>query len=457
MTLTPREGVATGELLHLTLRADALVGDDVTVPRQSFAPLEAHARRTRTEPARGGRQTHVFELDLLALEPGTHTLPAVTLRVVTADGIVGSVRSAPIPFRVRSVLGNEPNAQPKPATQPVVVMQDDYTLAWALGALAVILLTALFTWLVARWWARRAKAALPPPPPRPAWERALERLDAVRRDARQLLAEGRERELVDRIADALREYLGGRFGFDGLESTTDEILARLRTADVRGVSREEIASLLGDADLVKFAKAVPDEARCEAILAAAYHVVRATSGVHGGGAVSVPAGPAGAAPASAAGAWPTSADAAGRATPGAADARPVTAPGAAPEEPTAEATELPDGSLALVFRARSATSLSGALERGVREAIAARTADLGFSGTVRVALGPELPDDATSREAIVAALARLAGALRETRTARGMRVEVRVEHAHEAPTESDVPVRRSVYEMPTRRREGGTP
>jgi hypothetical protein len=451
--LTPREGVVTGELLHLTLRANALEGDDVTVPQQSFAPLEAHARRVRTEPARDGRRTHVFELDLLALEPGEHTLPALKLRVVTADGTVGSVRTEPIRFRVRSVLGNEPNAQPKAPTQPVVVMQDDYTLAWVLGALGVVLITALLTWLGLRWWSRRAKPAAPPPPPRPPWERALEQLDALRQDARRLMAEGREREFVARTSDTLREYLGGRYGFDGLESTTDEILARLRKADVRGVSREEIAALLGDADLVKFAKAVPDEAQCEAILAGAYRVVRATSGMPGVGVPSagVPMA-AGGAPAATAGAWPTRVEGAAGAqgTRGAAgEVSPVEV--AAVE---IETRELPDGSVAITLGARDATRLAATLERAVREAVDARSGDVGFSGAVTVALGPTLPDDAVTRAAITAALAQLAGALREARTARGMRVQVRVEHVHELPASPDAPVRRSVYEMPMRRGEG---
>jgi hypothetical protein len=35
-------------------------------------------------------------------------------------------------------------------------------------------------------------------------------------------------------------------------------------------------------------------------------------------------------------------------------------------------------------------------------------------------------------------------------------VQVRVEHVHELAASPDAPVRRSVYEMPTRRSEGGT-
>ena len=59
--------------VHVSIRADALLGDDVTVPQQTFALFEA-TPSARVEPSRDGRQTYVFDIDLLALEPGEHTL-----------------------------------------------------------------------------------------------------------------------------------------------------------------------------------------------------------------------------------------------------------------------------------------------------------------------------------------------------------------------------------------------
>ena len=43
-----------------------------------------------------------------------------------------------------------------------------------------------------------------------------------------LLDARRHAEYFDRVSDAVRGYLGARFGFDGLESTSDEILTALR-------------------------------------------------------------------------------------------------------------------------------------------------------------------------------------------------------------------------------------
>jgi hypothetical protein len=68
--------------------------------------------------------------------------------------------------------------------------------------------------------------------------------------------------------------LGRRYEFDGLESTTDEVLSRMRKKQPRGVDVPELAAMLGDLDLVKFAKATPDLAQCEQLLGAAFELVR---------------------------------------------------------------------------------------------------------------------------------------------------------------------------------------
>ncbi len=273
----PREGVMTGDVVHLRIRADARKSDDLAVPReQDFAPWDVLDRQARVEE-NADRAVHVFQVDLLALEPGEHTIGPVRIRVVTAEGVVGEVETDPIPLRVGSVLGNEPDAQPKPPTEPVQVWQDDYSLLWVLGALGLILLTALLTLLLARWWRRRVRQAAPPPPPRPAWEIALERLEALRRDREAAVAEGRVVEWVDGVSDAVREYLGHRFGFEGLESTTDEVLRELEGKKLIGVDRSEVAALLHDCDLVKFAKATFDGDQCDTLLAAAFRIVRASA------------------------------------------------------------------------------------------------------------------------------------------------------------------------------------
>ncbi len=284
LRVSPESGLMTGDVLTLELRVDALAGDDIAVPQdQEFGIFEVLDRGRSSRVENGDRTTHVFELELLALEPGPTEIPPIRVRVVTADQVVGEVETEALPVEVGSVLGNEPDAQPKPPTQPVEVWQDDDTLWWVLGALGLILFTALATLLFARWWRRRKKAEAPPPPPRPAEEIALEKLEELRRERDRMLEVGEGEAWVDGVSDAVREYFGHRYGFEGLESTSDEVIAALRTRKVRGISIDEVQALLSDCDLVKFARADATAEQTEQMLAGAFRLVRATTPRPGAG------------------------------------------------------------------------------------------------------------------------------------------------------------------------------
>jgi hypothetical protein len=274
LELTPKTQVTSGDVLHLVIRADAMEGDDVTVPEQAFSPLEVRSKHARVEPAKDGRQQFVFEIELIAFDPGEQALPAIELRVVTKDGFIGSVKTEPQPLKVSAQLGNEPDAKLKPETKPVVVMQDDYTLLYVLGAIAAAGLVALITWLTMRYLQRRTKPVPPPPPPRPPWEIAAEKLGELRRRKQRMVEDGQAAQFVDLVSDVVREYLGGRFGFDGLETTSDEMIVLLRS---RGVSLglwQEVAAYLQRCDLIKFAKVEPDQDEADLVFAKAQDIVQ---------------------------------------------------------------------------------------------------------------------------------------------------------------------------------------
>ena len=76
--------------------------------------------------------------------------------------------------------------------------------------------------------------------------------------------------------NCVRRYLGERFGFDGLESTTAEIRLLLRRIDTQIVDRAAVEAFLDDTDLVKFAKFTPGAEDCAEILARAETIVRST-------------------------------------------------------------------------------------------------------------------------------------------------------------------------------------
>jgi hypothetical protein len=238
------------------------------------------APRVRRNDAEGSVRTLV-ELPFVPLpkEPGpqTLTLPSVPIAIARQSGEIITVCTASHTLQVDDPTSNIVQATPRPNPAPLRQLEV-WTAAKniALGALIALPLGALIAFLIGRWL-RRERPLPPPPPPRPAWEVALEALERVR--SQRMIEQGLTSELFDEVSLCVRAYLGVRFGFDGLESTTRELmehLARLGPSAPAQELVEEIELLLRRADLVKFANITPEAAECELALERGERIVRGT-------------------------------------------------------------------------------------------------------------------------------------------------------------------------------------
>ena len=81
------------------------------------------------------------------------------------------------------------------------------------------------------------------------------------------------------LTDILRTYIDGRFGVGAMEMTSDEIIEAMRNVDLPQKSAMDLTQILRDADLVKFAKAVPEAEENEAAYEAAWQFVEQTKPV----------------------------------------------------------------------------------------------------------------------------------------------------------------------------------
>jgi hypothetical protein len=252
---TPPEAVL-GDPIDVIVTVTAAVTDEVAVPDQPFGPFEILGKKLAIEASPDGEsQTFTFELQLLCFEVGMHELGPIRVRIASAAGELSEIESNTRSIEIQSLLANEPDPQLRPPSEPVVVEQDDYRLLIVLGALLAIALGALLAWLFMRWWKKRDRPEPAPPPPPPPWETALTELHELERARAAAVSEGRTEQWVDAVSDSIRAYLGRRFGFHGLESTTDEIADQLRRAKSLAIEPQEAVGFLGQCDLVKFAKA----------------------------------------------------------------------------------------------------------------------------------------------------------------------------------------------------------
>ena len=230
-----------------------------------------------TQATASGATTKVsIPVLLLPKEPGRNkmVLPPVPIAVARASGELLTLCTEPHPVLVEDPTASTPEAKPRPNPPPRQQIEE-WTLAkqLTLGALAGAVLAAVAAWLVARWM-RRPRPLPPPPPPRPPWEVALEELFAVRYAG--LAKEARYAEHYDRVSDAVRKYLGGRYGFDGLETTTREMTAILKRVEPPVYELPVILGFLEECDLVKFARFTPSDEDCTRVLDQGEHIVRMT-------------------------------------------------------------------------------------------------------------------------------------------------------------------------------------
>jgi hypothetical protein len=245
----------------------------------------------RKEEGAVTRSTVKLSFVALPKEPGRHelTLPALPITVARASGDLMTLCTEPHRIVIEDPTSSTPNPQPKPNPPPRSQREEWTFLKQAAGVGAVALLVgAVLAFLIGRWL-KRPRPVPPPPPPRPPWEVALEALHDLRHAG--LTREGRFAEHFDRVSDIVRRYLGDRYGFDGLECTTREMLFELRRTTPRIVVLDECERFLRQADLVKFARLTPTEPECTAAVADAELIIERTVPAPAPPGAPVPAAP----------------------------------------------------------------------------------------------------------------------------------------------------------------------
>jgi hypothetical protein len=263
------------------LRLDSAEGRAIEAAHFVIPALDGPAApRVAREDVEGSVRTRV-ELPFVPLpkEPGPQTLvlPSVPIAIARQSGELITLCTTPHTLLVDDPTSNIVQAAPRPNPAPLRQLEV-WTAAKniALTALVALPLGALIAFLIGRWM-RRERPVPPPPPPRPPWVIALEALERVR--SQRLIEQGLTSELFDEVSLAVRAYLGLRFGFDGLESTTRELLEHLARLGPSTPAHElvaEIELLLRRADLVKFANLTPEAAECELALERGERIVRGT-------------------------------------------------------------------------------------------------------------------------------------------------------------------------------------
>jgi len=263
-----------GDPIHLELVAIGKSAVPVNLPSTlELGPFSLLDRQESEQNLGDGRIKRQFTLTIAAYEPGAKQVPALEVTYLGPRGDVRTARTAPVTVKIGSLTANEPEPAIKDAAPPVTVMEENLWPAYIAGGLCAAGLGALLTMLIVRRL-RARRGERPGPPPRPAHEVALERLDRL--GAYGFLENADNRPFYFAVSEIIRDYLGGRYDFDSLELTTDELIAELRRQAGRELVLGEIQGWLSACDLVKFAKISPSAAEARGALESAIRIVTAT-------------------------------------------------------------------------------------------------------------------------------------------------------------------------------------
>lgn len=208
--------------------------------------------------------THTLEL--AAFATGDIALPGF-LVVFPHEGELLAVQSDSIPLKVEPTIPED--MADVNDIKPQIPFPNLLPLWLALGALGLAALSYV-GWRLFRRWRRRRLELQPLPDP---WDEALAALAAL--PVGDWLGRGLVKRYYYAVSEILKRYLTRRYGFPALDQTTSEMVLALKIARVP--EREEFVAFFRRADMVKYAKLVPDRPEMEAAVVTARDLVERTT------------------------------------------------------------------------------------------------------------------------------------------------------------------------------------
>ncbi|MEX1183532.1 MAG: DUF4381 family protein [Gemmatimonadota bacterium] len=256
--------ITVGDVFHAAARVSLPPGAHVEPPDTIAVvdDVESAGRVDVSVDSTAGGLEATVVWPLAAWRPGDYQLPPITVRVVR-DGAASDIVVALPAFTVSSVLpADTAGVEPRAAKDVLGANR-----VWWPIVLAVLLALAVAVGLYI-WWRRRRRAEQPgaiviAAPPR---ELALEQLRALA--AAGLLERGDVKRFYATLTETLRHYAAAVDPAWSGDLTTAELSGRLRSA-LPVTDALELVRILGEADLVKFARARPPSSVAVADLEAA--------------------------------------------------------------------------------------------------------------------------------------------------------------------------------------------
>lgn len=150
-------------------------------------------------------------------------------------------------------------------------------IAWSIVGILLLLALLYAAKRILAHYGKSFGTMFKPAPPLPPHEEAFAALERLR--VMNLCADGKHKLYYSTLTDILRTYIVRRFDVGAMEMTSDEIIEAMRGVELQQKQSMDLTMILREADLVKFAKAMPASEEADAAMRAAWEFVDATKPV----------------------------------------------------------------------------------------------------------------------------------------------------------------------------------
>ncbi|MEA3297710.1 MAG: hypothetical protein U9R56_07595 [candidate division Zixibacteria bacterium] len=206
-----------------------------------------------------GRMKSETDFILSTFTTGEYIIPPVPIIFSLPDGSRKLILSESVPIKVNSLLENEGDSVDIRGLKDPYEFERDLTAYYIWGSLILVVLVVAGMMLWRRL--KKKKGDMSQVDLRPPWEIAFEKLAVLKE--KKLIESGQFKLYYFELTEIIRYYLGRMYDVDAMEMTTEEFLERFSEialpADLYNGSR----TFFYHADLVKFAKYVPESSRTE--------------------------------------------------------------------------------------------------------------------------------------------------------------------------------------------------
>lgn len=260
---TNTKNIKIGEQIQYKVSVETPANTPVYFPEgQTFAPLEMVKTRAADTLRDGGKYRLVKEYYLTQFDEGHYTIPSQKIRINNKDYFTDSLL-----VEVHTVA-IDTLKQPLYDIKPIQEVKKPFTsYGWILTIIAAVLLLLIVAFVYFVFIRKKKFPFLQTQKKLPPFDRAIQDLKELQNS--KYLIQSQHKEYYTRLTDIVKVYLEEEVHILAKESTTDELLTKIKLLQEKGklnLNQETITNLkrvLQTADLVKFAKNKPSDDNAE--------------------------------------------------------------------------------------------------------------------------------------------------------------------------------------------------